>query len=135
MIRILFSLFFIMLLGSGYAQAPKHRVVWDLSSSDTAIQAAVFRQINNARAQLPDLEIEVVFHGKAVNAVLKSDTLFTGRVKAAKEKGVTLAVCNNSLKRLQIDPSAVSTNAVVVPSAVVELITKQTLGWSYLKAN
>jgi intracellular sulfur oxidation DsrE/DsrF family protein len=39
------------------------------------------------------------------------------------------------LKRLQIDPSAVSTNAVVVPSAVVELITKQTLGWSYLKAN
>jgi intracellular sulfur oxidation DsrE/DsrF family protein len=135
MIRILFSLFFIMLLGSGYAQAPKHRVVWDLSSSDTAIQAAVFRQINNARAQLPDLEIEVVFNGKAVNAVLKSDTLFTGRVKAAKEKGVTLAVCNNSLKRLQIDPSAVSTNAVVVPSAVVELITKQTLGWSYLKAN
>jgi intracellular sulfur oxidation DsrE/DsrF family protein len=39
------------------------------------------------------------------------------------------------LKRLKIDPSEVSTNAVVVPSAVAELIRKQTAGWSYLKAN
>ncbi|MEY2834849.1 MAG: hypothetical protein RLZZ557_511 [Bacteroidota bacterium] len=133
--RILYSMFFTMLVGSVFAQAPKHRVVWDLSSSDTTIQAAVFRQINNARAQLPDLEIEVVFHGKAVYAVLKSDTLFTERVKAAKEKGVTLAVCNNSLKRLKIEAAEVSANAIVVPSAVAELISKQTAGWSYLKAN
>lgn len=133
--RILFSLFFTLLTTAAFAQSPKHRVVWDLSSGDTTIQAAVFRQINNARAQLPELEIEVVFHGKAVYAVLKSDTLFTDRVKAAKEKGVTLAVCNNSLKRLKIDPSEVSANAIVVPSAVAELITKQTAGWAYLKAN
>ncbi len=133
--QILFSLFLVLLMASAFAQSPKHRVVWDLSSSDTTIQAAVFRQINNARAQLPELEIEVVFHGKAVYAVLKSDTLFTDRVKAAKEKGVTLAVCNNSLKRLNINPSEVSSNAIVVPSAVAELITKQTAGWAYLKAN
>ena len=124
-----------MLFASAFAQTPKHRVVWDLSSGDTTVQAALFRQINNARAQLPELEIEVVFHGKAIYAVLKSDTLFAERVKAAREKGVTLAVCNNSLKRLKIDPSLVSANAIVVPSAVAELISKQTAGWSYLKLN
>lgn len=133
--KSLFSIVFLFLAGAVFSQESKHRVVWDLSSGDTTIQAAVFRQINNARAQLPDLEIEVVFHGKAVNVVLKSDVFFAERVKAAKEKGVTLAVCNNSLKRLKIDPSEVSTNAVVVPSAVAELIRKQTAGWSYLKAN
>jgi intracellular sulfur oxidation DsrE/DsrF family protein len=133
--RILFSLFFTLLVAAAFGQSPKHRVVWDLSSGDTTIQAAVFRQINNARAQLPELEIEVVFHGKAVYAVLKSDTIFTDRVKAAREKGVTLAVCNNSLKRLKIDPSEVSANAIIVPSAVAELISKQTAGWAYLKAN
>ncbi len=133
--QTLLSLCFTLFFATVFAQAPKHRVVWDLSSGDTTIQAAVFRQINNARVQLPDLEIEVVFHGKAVYAALKSDTLFTERVKAAREKGVTLAVCNNSLKRLKIEPSEVSANAIVVPSAVVELITKQTAGWSYLKAN
>ena len=56
------------------------------------------------------------------------------RIKIAKEKGVTIAVCNNSLKRLKIDPSELMQEVTVVPSAVVELIVKQAEGWSYLKA-
>ena len=116
------------------AQVNKHRVVWDLSSADTTVQGAVFRQINNARTEIPDLDIEVVFHGQAVFAVMKDSTQFASRIKIAKEKGVTLAVCNNSLRRLKIDPSQVSPLATVVPSAVAELIKKQTEGWSYLKA-
>jgi intracellular sulfur oxidation DsrE/DsrF family protein len=52
----------------------------------------------------------------------------------AKEKGVIIAVCNNSLKRLKIDPSELMQEVTVVPSAVVELIVKQSEGWSYLKA-
>ncbi|MEY3348420.1 MAG: DsrE family protein [Bacteroidota bacterium] len=117
------------------AQVSKHRVVWDLSSADTTVQGSVFRQINNARTEIPDLDIEVVFHGQAVFAVMKDSTQFASRIKIAKEKGVTLAVCNNSLRRLKIDPSQVSPLATVVPSAVAELIKKQTDGWSYLKAS
>jgi len=117
------------------AQVSKHRVVWDLSSADTTVQGSVFRQINNARTEIPDLDIEVVFHGQAVFAVMKDSTQFASRIKIAKEKGVTLAVCNNSLRRLKIDPSQVSPLATIVPSAVAELIKKQTDGWSYLKAS
>lgn len=130
----LLTLISLILLVTAQAQQSKHRVVWDLSSADTLSQAAVFRQINNARVEIPDLEIEVVFHGQAVFAVMKDSTQFASRIKAAKEKGVTMAVCNNSLRRLKIDPSQVSPLATVVPSAVVELIKKQTEGWSYLKA-
>lgn len=125
----------LMISFSSNAQSNKHRVVWDLSSADTTVQAAVFRQINNARVEIPDLDIEVVFHGQAVYAVMKDSTQFAARIKTAKEKGVTLAVCNNSLRRLKIDPSQVSPSAIVVPSAVAELIKKQTDGWSYLKAS
>jgi len=117
------------------AQEKKLSVVWDLSSADTTVQAAVFRQINNAKAQVPDLQIEVVFHGQAVFAVMNDSLQFAFRVKLAKEKGVTLAVCNNSLKRLKIDPSKLMAETTVVPSAVVELIKKQADGWSYLKAS
>ena len=120
---------------NGFSQEKKHRVVWDLSSSDTTSQAAVFRQINNARTEIPDLEIEVVFHGQAVLAMMKDSTQFTDRIKLAKAKGVTLAVCNNSLRRLKIDPSQIKVEGTVVPSAVAELIKKQTDGWSYLKAH
>ena len=129
------ALLFCMITLAASAQEKKLSVVWDLSSADTTVQAAVFRQINNAKAQVPDLQIEVVFHGQAVFAVMNDSLQFAFRVKLAKEKGVTLAVCNNSLKRLKIDPSKLMAETTVVPSAVVELIKKQADGWSYLKAS
>ena len=127
-------LFLILFVTTIQAQQNKLSVVWDLSSADTAVQAGVFRQINNALIQKPDLQIEVVFHGQAVLSLLKEDKSFEGRVKSVKEKGVTVAACNNSLKRLKIDPSQLMPEVTVVPSAVVELIVKQSEGWSYLKA-
>ena len=127
--------FSILLVSSGlFSQEKKLKVVWDVADADTASTAGVFRQVNNALALVPDLQIEVVFHGQAIFGMMKDSTVFTSRIKAAKEKGVTLAVCNNSLKRYKIDPSQVNTDAIVVPSAVVELIRKQSEGWSYLKA-
>lgn len=132
--KLFLSLFFIVLSSSVFAQQNKLSVVWDLSSSDTAAQGGVFRQINNARVQKPELQIEVVFHGQAVLSLLKEDKSFEARVKAAKEKGVIIAVCNNTLRRLKIDPSQLMPEVTVVPSAVVELITKQSEGWSYIKA-
>lgn len=129
------ALLFCMITLAASAQEKKLSVVWDLSSADTTVQAAVFRQINNAKAQVPDLQVEVVFHGQAILAVLNDSLQFASRVKLAKEKGVTLAVCNNSLKRLKIDPSKLMPETTVVPSAVVELIKKQADGWSYLKAS
>ena len=130
---IAFSLVCVTLVG--FSQEKKHRVVWDLSSADTTSQAAVFRQINNAKVEIPDLEIEVVFHGQAVLAMTKDSTQFAERIKIAKAKGVTLAVCNNSLKRLKIDPAQIKAEGTIVPSAVAEMIKKQTDGWSYLKAH
>lgn len=132
--RLFLPIFIIFLSSSVFAQQNKLRVAWDLSSADTAVQGGVFRQINNARAQKPELQIEVVFHGQAVLSLLKEDKSFEARVKAAKEKGVIIAVCNNSLRRLKIDPAQLMPETTVVPSAVVELIVKQSEGWAYLKA-
>ncbi len=134
MFKFYASLLFMLIAFSAQAQNKKYKAVWDLSSSDTTLQAAVFRQINNSRAQLPDLEIEVVFHGKAVYTVIKDSTLFTERIRHAKSIGVNMVVCNNSLKRLNIDPQKLSADVSVVPSAMVELIKKQEAGWSYIKA-
>jgi len=101
----LMALLLSMIVLAGFAQEKKLSVVWDLSSADTAVQAAVFRQVNNPKALVPDLEVEVVFHGQAILALMNDSTQFAARVKVAKEKGVTLAVCNNSRKRLKIDRS------------------------------
>jgi len=124
--------FFISFIG--YAQDKKLKVVWDVSDGDTTTTAGVFRQINNALVLVPDLQIEVVFHGPAVYMLVKDSTVFISRIKLAKEKGVLLSACNNSMKRFKIDPSQLVEESVIVPSAVVELIRKQSEGWSYLKA-
>ena len=131
------KIFFVVALfisASLSAQEKKLKVVWDVSDSDTATTAAVFRQVNNALALVPDMEIEVVFHGSAIYGLMKDSTIFTSRIKTAKEKGVVLAACNNSLRRLKIDTSKLVGEAIIVPSAVVELIRKQSEGWSYLKS-
>ena len=116
------------------AQEKKLKVVWDVADADTTTTAGVFRQINNALVQVPDLEIEVVFHGPAIFGLMKDSTTFASRIKIAKQKGVTLSVCNNSMKRYKVEASQLTEEATVVPSAVVELIRKQSEGWSYLKA-
>ena len=116
------------------AQEVKYKVVWDLSSSDTTIQAAVFRQINNIRTEIPDAEVEVVFHGKGIYTIMKDSLQFKERIKIANEMGVSMVVCNNSMKRLKVEAKELSSEVVVIPSAMVELIKKQSQGWSYIKA-
>lgn len=124
---------FISLSALSFAQQ-KMKLVFDLSSEDTLSQAAVYRQINNVLVDIPDLQVEVVLHGQAVRYMLKDSSYFNSRIAVAKSKGVTLAVCNNSLRRLKIDPSQVKSEAIVVPSAVGELVRKQHDGWAYIKA-
>lgn len=128
----LFACLFFSLFASG--QEKKYKAVWDISSPDTTVQAAVFRQINNVRAEIPDVEVEVVFHGKGIYTVMKDSTQFKERIKIAKEMGVNMVVCNNSMKRLKVEAKELTSEVVVVPSAMVELIKKQAAGWSYIKA-
>lgn len=124
---------FISLSALSFAQQ-KMKLVFDLSSEDTLSHAAVYRQINNVLVDIPDLQVEVVLHGQAVRYMLKDSSYFNSRIAVAKSKGVTLAVCNNSLRRLKIDPSQVKSEAIVVPSAVGELVRKHHDGWAYIKA-
>jgi intracellular sulfur oxidation DsrE/DsrF family protein len=133
MSKLFLSLFLLLFSSSLFAQQNKLRVVWDVSSADTSVHASAFRQINNALALEPDLEIELLFHGYAVKSMLTTDKSFEARIKAAKEKGVNISVCNNSLKRLNINPAELRPETNIVPSAVVELIKKQAAGWIYLK--
>jgi len=51
------------------------------------VQAAVFRQVNNAKALVPDLQVEVVFHGQAILAVMNDSLQLCLKGKVGKGKG------------------------------------------------
>ena len=117
------------------AQKKQHKIIFDISSSDTADHSTVFRQVNNVLKQAPDTKIEVVFHGKAVNTLVKEKTSFKDKIdELLYKKNVVFAACNNSLIRLNISKNELLTAVIVVPVAMLELMDKQEKGWSYIKA-
>jgi uncharacterized protein len=109
------------------------KAVWELPTGDTATQAGVYRQVNNVLNAAPDTKIEIVFHGDTVYALLNDTGYYKQEILKLHQRGVLLAVCNNSLKKRTIDPKRVIQQAFVVPSAFVEIIRKQQEGWSYIK--
>ena len=137
--RIFFFLllsFGCMSLNAQQAATPAHlKIVYDLSSSDTADQAGVLRQFNNVLRQAPDTELEVGCHGPAIYMLVKEKSVFESRMQEALAKGkVSFKVCANSMKRLGVDASQILPLAQIVPVSILELAGKQAEGWAYIKA-
>lgn len=125
---VLFSFFVVS------AQTKNHKIVYDLSSSDTADYSTVIRQFNNILRIAPDAELEVVCHGKAIFMMVKDSTAFEERMKELKTKAkVYFKVCNNSMRRYGVTPAQLVSLAEVVPVAILELSDKQQQGWSYIR--
>jgi intracellular sulfur oxidation DsrE/DsrF family protein len=124
-------LFLLLFLVTAHAQ---HKIIWEMSAGDTAQQRVLFNQLNNVLAETPDTKIEVVFHGFAVYAMLTDTGYFKTQIAAMNKKGIVFAVCNNSLKKRNINPKRVIPEAKIVPVAILEIVQKQEAGWSYIKA-
>jgi intracellular sulfur oxidation DsrE/DsrF family protein len=128
------SFFFVLFLFLSVLAHAQHKIIWEMPAGDTAQQRILFSQVNNVLTEAPDTKIEVVFHSNAVYGMLKDTGYFKPQIAALYQKGVVFAVCNNSLKKRNIDPSRVIPEAIVVPVAVLEIVKKQEEGRSYIKA-
>ncbi|MFM7329584.1 MAG: DsrE family protein [Bacteroidota bacterium] len=111
----------------------KHRVVMQFSDSDSISMASVLGQVKNIRTDLPDAEIEVVCHGPGLDLLITKNTKVPALIKDWKSKGVVFAACGNTMRRRGIKKEDLISEATPIPSAMVELITKQEEGWSYVK--
>ncbi|MBK8610088.1 MAG: DsrE family protein [Chitinophagaceae bacterium] len=125
---------FLFLLFFSVTATAQHKIIWEMPGGDTAQQRVLFNQLNNVLIETPDTKIEVVFHGFAVYALLKDTGYFKPKIAALYKKGVVFAVCNNSLKKRNIEKSRVIPEAIIVPVAILEIVQKQEEGWSYIKA-
>lgn len=133
--NLLLALFLLTGATVANAQNKQHKIVYDLSSSDTAEQSTVLRQFNNVLKAAPGTQLEVVCHGQAAYMLVKKKGYFEERMNELKGKGkVTYKVCANSMKRLNIDKDDLMPIAEIVPVAILELSEKQMKGWSYIKA-
>jgi uncharacterized protein len=134
--KLIVSLLLITSVASSVsAQTKQHKVVFEITSSDTAAQRTVLRQINNVIKDAPGTKIEVVCHGPAIFMLVKDKTVLGAMMEDLKSKqNVGFAACNNSMKKNNIDVSQLVTIANIVPNGVMEVVAKQEDGWSYIKA-
>jgi intracellular sulfur oxidation DsrE/DsrF family protein len=124
----------LLALFSGFESRAQYKIVWEIASGDTTDQKMLYKQVNNVLNAAPGTQIELVFHGPAITAVLKDTGYFKQELLGIHRRGVRIAACGNSLKNRGIDPARLMPEAFIVPAGIVEIVQKQEEGWRYIKA-
>ncbi len=112
----------------------QHKVVIQLTSEDSLVHKSLMKQLNNILTAAPDTKIEVVCHGPGISMLVIDKTTVHDKIQQMKSKGVVFMACENTLRERNIPKEKIISEAGFVPSALVEIITKQEEGWSYIKA-
>ena len=113
-----------------------HKVVIQLNTADTAAWSSTIGNIKNLQKIWPGaIQVEVVAHGKGLDLLVKAKTHLAAEVEALVKEGVIFYACENSMKKHNVTKADLLMVAGTVPSGVAELVLKQELGWSYLKAS
>jgi intracellular sulfur oxidation DsrE/DsrF family protein len=120
---------------SAGAADPQYRAVFELTSEDPQAWEAVVGNVENLRAALAPIEVEVVAHGKGL-ALLTEKRNGASRDRLAKlsQAGVVFAACENTMKRMQLSRGDLSDFAITVDAGVAEVVRKQEAGWSYVRS-
>jgi intracellular sulfur oxidation DsrE/DsrF family protein len=117
------------------APTPKHKVVFELNAAAPSGWDQLFHNVDNVLKIFggDGVQVEVVFFGKGLRMLLKTNSDYAARLKEAADKGVTLAACQNSMRAAKITTEDLFPFAAQVDSGVAELVRKQEAGWSYIK--
>jgi intracellular sulfur oxidation DsrE/DsrF family protein len=118
---------------SGTMDNKKHKIVIQFNDADSLSQNRVGLQVQNIRNVWPTADVEVVCLGAGLDALMTANSKIAPVVEEWSAKGVVFAACANTMRLRKVMKEDLLKQAVVVPSAVIELAMKQEEGWSYFK--
>jgi len=113
---------------------PRNRIVIQVSDGDASKWNLA---LNNARNIQTDLgernaEIEIVAYGPGIG-MLKLDSPVANRIGEAKDAGVRVMACENTMKAQKLARADMLTGIGYVGAGVVEIMRRQQEGWAYLR--
>ncbi|MBK6484969.1 MAG: DsrE family protein [Chitinophagales bacterium] len=114
--------------------AVQHKIVFQLTSDDTLSHKALMKQLNNIVTVAPDAKVEVVCHGPGLNVLIKGKTIVQGKIGELNKKGITFVACEFSMKERNVPKENIIPEAGFVKYGILEIVTKQEEGWSYIKS-
>ena len=81
-----------------------------------------------------NIEIEIVVYGAGVKTLKYYAPIpIADKIKEVTTEGVRLVACEIAMRTHKLRPSDMIEEVRYVPSGVVELVEKQTEGWSYIR--
>ena len=136
-------LFLVMILSAALANAQtgqadvdlaEHKIIFQLTSADTNVHKMMMRQLGNVLAGAPNSKIEVVCHGPGINILVTKQTIVHPKIIELKNKGIHFVACENTMKEKKIAKEEIIKEAAFVNVGILEIVTKQEEGWSYIRA-
>lgn len=115
-------------------QILEHKIVFQLTSGDSTAHKQLMKQFNNILSVAPNTKIEVVCHGAGLDMLLTGKSIVEEKIKALAERGVVFNACEFSIKERKVDRSKIISASGFVPAGIIEIVSKQEQGWSYIKA-
>ena len=118
------------------AAPAKHRVVFQMNMPAGDSWNQLLGNVNNIRKVFAadGIQVEVVFYGKGLTALLKTNKDYEDRLKQLAADGVILAACQNTMRIMKVTSADIFPFSTEVDSGVAELVRKQEAGWTYLRA-
>lgn len=112
-----------------------HRVVFEVTVDGAEQWQSILNNVENLQKAFgpAQTELALVAHGKGLGLLLAANTAMQERLARIAQSGVTLAACENTMRRLQVSESALFPFVTTVDSGVVEVVRKQEAGWAYIK--
>lgn len=136
-IIVLAAILFVPLLLSAQkkkdSDVSKHKIVIQFTDADSVSQVRSLMQAENIRKVWAEAEIELVCLGGGLDLLTTKNSKVRARITEWAGKGVSFAACNNTMTLRGIKKEDLIPEAVVIPSAVIELATRQEEGWSYFR--
>jgi intracellular sulfur oxidation DsrE/DsrF family protein len=111
-----------------------HKIVFQLTTSDTLSHKALMKQLKNIKSVSPKTEIEVVCHGPGLEMLQTNKTTVFKGIQEAKLNGVNFQACEFSLKERKVEKSLIISEAGFVPAGIIYIVEKQEQGYSYIKS-
>lgn len=112
----------------------KAAVIIQVSDNDPAKWNLALNNAKNVQQALgaDKVDVEIVAYGPGLN-MLKFDSEVTGRLADAEKSSVAIRACATTMKAMKLTEKDLHSSAKVVPAGVVEIMEKQSAGWSYIR--
>ncbi len=114
--------------------AKQQKLVIQVSDNDQAKWNLALNNAENVQAEVgaANVDIEIVLYGPGIN-MAKLESPLGERVREAIEKGVRIAVCENTMHNSKVTKDDMLPSLGYVKAGVVELMKREQEGYAYIR--